>query len=395
MNEILVSASTSPLPPAIAGNGASDFVVIWNDLGGVDLKGKIIRARGVTTGEEFKVNTTAGTHTFPAVAMMAGFAPGFAVAWAADGPMGRNVLLQRFAPDGTKTGPEIRVNTTDVNAGHRPAIARLPDLSFVVCWVSANLQEGIRGRIFRPDGTASGDEFRVNTSDGVHFGRIGIATLENNSFVVAWRGGSNFASAERTARLQIFDPTGSKVGPEIVPNFVGFTGEMAITFINNPNLGAEPGHFVIAHISDAGGGEERFVNASLFGPDGDMRVTFSVTRPDDHSIGSQLAVAAMPGQRFMVAWTDQKVPHVGDTTGRNIKAMPCSETEGALIQSLVPAIPVSASEEGEQSFPCVVTIVDDLGEVTAIGWVDDSVSGASSSRRAVKVRVLSNQPSPP
>jgi hypothetical protein len=46
-------------------------------------------------------------------------------------------MLQRFTPDGTKSGDEVRVSTTDVNADHGPAIARLSDLTFVVCWVSA------------------------------------------------------------------------------------------------------------------------------------------------------------------------------------------------------------------------------------------------------------------
>src|SRR5687768_11008952 len=94
MGEILVSANTSDLPPAIAGNGGSDLVVLWNSVAGVDLKGRIIRARTATSGPEFQVNTTAdGVHTFPAVAMMAGFTPGFAVVWNVESPLGRNVLL--------------------------------------------------------------------------------------------------------------------------------------------------------------------------------------------------------------------------------------------------------------------------------------------------------------
>jgi hypothetical protein len=76
MDELLVSASTSNLPPAVAGNGGSDFVVVWNGVGSVDLHGKIVRARGAASGQEFRVNTTAeGTHTFPDVAMLGGFAP--------------------------------------------------------------------------------------------------------------------------------------------------------------------------------------------------------------------------------------------------------------------------------------------------------------------------------
>jgi hypothetical protein len=387
MGEILVSERASRLPPAIAGNGGSDFVVVWNNLNGAGVSGRVIQASaGAAGGEQFPVNTTArGEHRAPAVAMMGGSHPGFVVVWGVADASGHDVLLQRFAPDGRKIGEEIRVNATSVDTDFRPAVCRLPDLNFVVSWVSSNRDEGIRAQIFKPNGARVGSEFRVNTSEGFHIGGIAIAPLENGSFAVAWRGGSNLADAKGTPRLQIFNLDGSKAGSEIVPNFVAFNGEMAMTFINTAEIGAEPGRFVIAHTSSAGGGDERLVDASLFGPDGDRRVTFSVTHRDDHSVGTQPAASGQPDRRFVIAWTDEKVS-VGGGTGRNIKAMLFSADRGALM----PAISVSTSDVGDQSCPCVATIMNQLGEVTAFAWIDDSVSGAGSSSRAVKARIFSH-----
>jgi hypothetical protein len=391
MDEILVNDRTSRFPPAIGGNGGSGFVVLWNDVAHAEIKARILLASGELSGDEFSVNTTTvGTHIFPAVAMLAGFQPGFAVAWISETPAGRDVLLQRFAPDGTKSGQETRVNTTDVNAEHRPTIARFGDLNFVVSWVSANLDEGIRAQIFTPDGSRLGTEFRVNTSTGVHFGPVISAPLQNNSFVIAWEGGPNFGST--SARLQIFEPTGSKIGPEKVPNWVGFTGEMAMTFLDNPQLSAEPGHFVIARTSSAGGGEEKLVIAELFNQDGDRQGGINLTHRDDHTIGFQPAVAALPNQRFVVGWTQLNVPAFGNPTGQNIRASFGSETLGSLTD---PAMSVNTTPGGDQNRPCVAAIVGELGEVVAFAWVDDSVSGADSSFRAVKARVLSSGSFPP
>jgi hypothetical protein len=89
MNEVLINARTSPLPPAIAGNGDSDFVVVWNDIGGVNLKGQIFGADGTTSGSAFPINTTSeGTHFLPAATMLSGFSPGFVVAWISEGQFG-------------------------------------------------------------------------------------------------------------------------------------------------------------------------------------------------------------------------------------------------------------------------------------------------------------------
>jgi hypothetical protein len=162
---------------------------------------------------------------------------------------------------------------------------------------------------------------------------------------------------------------------------------MALTFVDTPELDAEPGRFLMARSSSAGGGEERLVVASVFGPDGDLEHEFNVTRRTERSIGSDVAVAALPGERFVVAWTDRKVPPVGDVSGDNIKAMLCSD-QSALLPS---PIQVSTTTVGDQRSPSVAVSVGELGEGIAFAWVDEQVSESGASRRAVNARVLSGQ----
>jgi hypothetical protein len=175
------------------------------------------------------------------------------------------------------------------------------------------------------------------------------------------------------------------VGPEKRPNFVGFTGDIATAPIVSPDISAQPGRFATARIS-AAGGEERTVIGAVFTPEGDIEAgDFNITRREDESGGSDVAAAPLPRGGFIVAWTERKVPHVGDTTGDNVKAMLCS-TLGPLQPS---PIQVSSATSGDQRFPDVAVSVDELGETRiALAWLDDSVSGAASANRAIQARVL-------
>jgi hypothetical protein len=237
----------------------------------------------------------------------------------------------------------------------------LTDLNFVVSWGSARPDEGIRARIFKPDGRSAGQEFGVNTSTGVHFAPVGTE-LDDGGFVIAWQGGPSF---QRTfPRLQMFQPNGSKSGSETGPNLSGFKDEMAITFLAAPP-DSEPGHFAIAYIAGIGGVEKRLI-ASLFGRDGVLKNSTNITHSDDQTIAS----------------------HVGDRDEENVMAKILFEDSAAGV--LLPStqnVQVNAPPTGNQNRPCVATLLTDGGgEVTAIAWIDDSVSGAGSSSRAVKAR---------
>ncbi|MGW6426341.1 hypothetical protein ACWF82_27015 [Nocardia sp. NPDC055053] len=356
MGEVLVAETASGVTPSITGTGNGGFVVVWSDSTLVNIKARILTADGQPATDEFQVNQTHGS-VHPVAAMAAG---GFVIAWMTKEPNPR-LLLQQFSNDGSQIGQERLVSSTTVNADHRPVIARLPDRTVVVAWVSSRLDEGVRAAFFSPDLQLRG-EVRVDEGHPVNTGPLAAASLQNNSFAIAWRGGDSDATIR--TRLRIFAPNGHKPGTEKAPN-IRNGGQMSMTFLD-PLPGSESGHFVLAH-TVPGEGEQETLVATVFNPAGDILRTFNVTHRDGNGVAGQPAAVATNGQGFRVAWSERFLPEIGDQTGNNIKVRIFGD-EGALDT----AADLAAST-GDQTSPCIVKIlVPDTGFRTGIAWLDDA-----------------------
>jgi hypothetical protein len=157
--------------PAIAALGNTHFFVVWTDSSDLTIKGQLIQANGNPSGGEFVVNTPTptGANTNRQLPTIASSGSGPIVAWienAVNPPGPRpHVKLQRFNQDGQPSGSEIQVSTTDVDPTHRPAITGMIDGGFLVSWMDARPDQRIRrAQRFSFDGSKKGPEFRVNTT---------------------------------------------------------------------------------------------------------------------------------------------------------------------------------------------------------------------------------------
>jgi hypothetical protein len=131
--------------PDVAHSGAAGFLVVWHSAeqdgfsGGIF--GRWIGADGVPVGGELQVNTfTDADQTRPAIAAEDG--GGVIVVWDDDTSTGspREVLAQRFDPDGNVLGSEFRVNTEILGYQKAAAVGRRGPGEFVVAWESAYLE---------------------------------------------------------------------------------------------------------------------------------------------------------------------------------------------------------------------------------------------------------------
>ena len=139
----------------------------------VDVNARLYNAGGEPTSDEFKVNTSSNLCANPVVTV--GSDDRLLVAWT--GKTNQVTLNARptdswdifgrvFSPDHSPQGPDFRINTYTYGDQFRPQAASL-GLSRFVLWTSLaqdGSREGVFGQLLSATGDPIGSEFRVNTT---------------------------------------------------------------------------------------------------------------------------------------------------------------------------------------------------------------------------------------
>lgn len=210
------STSGNQQEAAVAADGLGNFVVVWAS-GGQDgsnygVFGQRFDSVGTPFGGEFQVNTyTTNAQREPAVA--ADGAGNFVVAWLSYGQDGSNwgVFGQRFDSSGVKAGSEFRVNSHTTSSQFIPEVAADSAGNFVVTWASYQdgSDSGVFARRFDAGGAAVGAEFQVNSYTTQGQRRPKVGTNGSGNFVVTWQSygqdGSSFAVVGRRMTTTVFD----------------------------------------------------------------------------------------------------------------------------------------------------------------------------------------------
>ena len=246
MSEILINITTTGLQhqPAIATLGSTHFFVVWLDSSDLTIKGRLVQANGNMSGGEFVVNTPTpdGSQHEPAAANDRQFGLG------PDRCVDRECRQSSGAPSPCEAA-EVQPGGATVWLGnpgqydrrrprHRPAITGMIDGGFLVSWMDARPDQRIRAQRFGFDGSKKGPEFRVNTTEGFH--QAPIATrLFNGNYVIAWRSDPSPPGGGALI-FRIFDLAGSPIVGETRPNLSGFTGQKAMTFLDDTDDSSSP-----------------------------------------------------------------------------------------------------------------------------------------------------------
>ena len=188
--------------PAVAADALGNFVVVWasgnqdGSLSGVF--GQRFDSAGSPVGSEFQVNTY--TTNYQRVPAVAGDGAGnFVVAWQSFGQdgSGEGIFGQRFDSAGSPVGTEFEVNSYTTNAQGYPAVAADGAGNFVVVWES-NGQDGssfgMFGQQFDSAGSPVGSEFQINAYTTDAQASSAVAVDGTGNFVVAWNGDSQDGS---------------------------------------------------------------------------------------------------------------------------------------------------------------------------------------------------------
>ncbi len=192
VNTYATSAQDSP---AVAANATGSFVVAWEsyvqDGSNWGVFGQRFDSAGSSMGSEFRVNSfTTGGQKVPAVA--ADGAGNFVVTWSSNNQDGSNwgIFAQRFDAAGLSLGSEFQVNSYTTSSQYSPAVASDTWGNFVVTWQSHSqdgVQYGVFGQRFDAAGGRVGSEFQINSYTTSFQGYSAAAADGSGNFVVVWQ----------------------------------------------------------------------------------------------------------------------------------------------------------------------------------------------------------------
>lgn len=299
---------------AVAPDGT--FVVAWQSYdyifegleggfyGPTNIRGQRHTADGEQIGAAFEINDDPayGRAYRPAVA--ADGAGNFIVAWGDRAspdidPLG-GIKARRYHADGTPRGEAFYVNTYTPGPQGSPALAVAPDGRFVVTW------GGVQARLFDADGLPIGDQFLVNSS--TPDGRSSAVSMDAaGNFVVAWTSYLPLGSDNDGASIHVqrFLADGSRLGDEIQVNAYT-TGDQGFPSVHSDAAG----NFVVVWASDGSFGSDtglRSVQARHFTAAGtaigDQFQVNAYTTGQQYLPASGKAIGAGSGESFVVVWT--------------------------------------------------------------------------------------------
>ncbi len=283
VNTTVTNDQTDPTITALADGR---FVVAWSDFSNsssLDIRAQVFNADGSAFGAEFLVNTTVSNNQSKPT--ITGLADGrFVVAWDdINNGSTFDIRAQVYNADGSRSGTEFLANTTVVSQQDSPTIAALADGRFVMAWndQSLGLDYNIRGQVFNADGSVSGAEFLVNTKVANDQSHAMITALADGRFVVVWHD-----QTRNRINAQVFNADGSTSGAQFLVSTTQASSQ------NDPTITAlADGRFVVAwtDVSQTGGDTSgTAVRAQIFDPR-EAAVSLNGTLAADSFVGTIFA----------------------------------------------------------------------------------------------------------
>ncbi len=291
--------------PAVAMAADGRFVVVWEDDAGGNGYYEI-KARGFNSdgSQRFAVRTvnasSSGQQLKPAVAMDG--AGNFVVVWEDDTDDNGvyQIRARGFDAMGNPVLSERTVNATSAGQQRRPTIAMRPSGDFVVVWeddAGSNGYYQIKARGYRKDGTQRFSQRTVNTPPDGQQLKPAVFMEPNGRFVVAWEddaGGNGYWQI----KMRGFTSAGVERFGQKTVNTTS-SGQQ-----RKPSIAGSAEGFVVTWEDDTGDDGKYQIKARGFKTDGSVVMGQLTVNRDKE--GQQLVPAAAmgPSGRFIVVWQD-------------------------------------------------------------------------------------------
>jgi len=191
VNEQVSLNGSEQTRPEISGDGNGNYVVCWDDErngANVDIFAQIF-LNNIPSGNNFRVNDDNGIHSQykPSIAVDPNL--NSVITWTDDRNDDWDIYAQRYLSDGTALGNNFKVNDDpgDEDQGS-PSVSIDTEGNFVIVWADErNGNEDVYGQRYSNDGTALGDNFKINDDpgDAVQFWTV-CKNTPNGGFIVSW-----------------------------------------------------------------------------------------------------------------------------------------------------------------------------------------------------------------
>lgn len=305
VNNYTVNSQNDPCVSGLSNNG---FVITWSSLQDINndygVYGQIYTINGNMVGKEFRVNTY--VYGNQDNARVVGLQNGcFVVVWESQNQDGSysGIYGQMFNNDGSALGNEFRINTYTSSYQSSPCIASFSNGNFVVAWSSLGQDGsgyGIYAQIFDGYGAKVGREFRVNQETADDQYRPSLASLINDKFVIAWQGSNKVLS-------RIYSISGDPLSAEFISN------SQSSYLYSSPKVTGLPGsnYFVVAHDFFYNSYSYGGIEANLFDETGaklgEASYIYPMGRGSTTNYAKNKAIVNLTNNNFLISWAYEEV----------------------------------------------------------------------------------------
>ena len=202
--------------PSIDGDGNGNFVITWKDRRNgldTDIFAQIHLKSDTITSNNFKVNDETGIIDQLSPAISVNQDLNFVIAWVERKFNTWNVYAQRFSSDGTALGNNFKVNDDDGTENKSHISVSIDSCAnFVIIWADhRNDNWDIYSQHFSNEGTALGDNVKINDDSGNSAQQWPASICDKSgNLVVSWADTRNNNGREIFA--QRFLPDGTPLG---------------------------------------------------------------------------------------------------------------------------------------------------------------------------------------
>jgi len=297
--------------PAIAVDPNLNFVVTWLDRRNGftwDIYAQRFSNDGIALGNNFKVNEEPGNEEQEHPGISIDSSGNFVIVWADEKSGDWDIYGQRYSADGTALGGNFKINDDiGYELQYWPASTGYKNGNFIVSWVDKRYNDDydIYAQRFLSDGTALGNNFKVNTDAGIFIQlRPDITIEENGNFIITWedkRGGNWDVFAQR------YLSDGTTLGENFKIN-----DDTPATDQRNPSISADlAGNFVVCWEDDRN--EYQDIYAQRFANDATpLGINFQVNIDTVNSYQYYSEISADEIGNFLITWEDHRFGFNGD-----------------------------------------------------------------------------------